>query len=71
MSENRVLGMFELKGRSNFRKNNREHLNLFLTSITEMDQTERNWYMGHVKCKGKTREILKISMNFSLYETKM
>jgi len=34
-------------------------------------QREENWYMRQVKCKGKTRKNVKISINFSLCETEM
>jgi hypothetical protein len=32
---------------------------VFVASITEVDQTEKNWYMGHVKCKGKRGKVRK------------
>ena len=74
MSENRVLRIFDLKVQKQPRiseKYTRALKFVFITSITEVDQTEKNWYMGHVKCKGKTRRSRKISTNFSLCEKKM
>jgi len=44
---------------------------IILARITQVGQTEENWYMRHVKCKGKMRKSLKISMDFSLCETEM
>ena len=73
-TENRVFRIFDLKGHKdprNSEKGTRALKFVFITSIIQVDQTEKNWCMGHFKCKGKTRKIRKISMNFSLCETKM
>ena len=69
MSENMVLRIFDLKGQKEPRISEKQTAALnfvFIISIIEVDQTKKNWYIGHVKCKGKTRKSLKISMNFSL-----
>ena len=74
MSENRLLRIFDPRGQKQPRTSEKitERISIyFLTSITEVDRTEKNWYIGHARCEGKTREILKISMNFSLCETKI
>ena len=66
MSENKVLRIFDLKGQKQPRtseKYTRALQFVFVASITEVDQTEKIWCMGHVKCKGKTRKSQKISMN--------
>jgi hypothetical protein len=63
ISENKVLRKFDLRGQKQPRtseKYTRALRFVFVASITEVDQTEKNWYMGHVKCKGKTRKSLKI-----------
>ena len=68
MSENRVLRIFDLKGQKEPRtseKYTRALKFVFITSITEVHQTEKNWYMGHVKWK-EIRE--KISENLNEFQ---
>ena len=63
MSEKRALRIFDLKVQKKPRtseKYTRAFQFVFVASITEVDQTEKNWCMGHVKCKGKTRKSRKI-----------
>jgi len=60
ISENRVLRIFDLKGHKETRtseKYTRALEFVFITSITEVDQTKKNWYMEHIKCKAKTRKF--------------
>ena len=74
MSENKVLRIFDLKVQKKpgtSEKYTRTLRLVFVASIREVDQTEKNWNMEHIKCKGKTRKSRKIELNFSLCETRM